>query len=102
MISRYNNISLATGVPGIALQIVGRLQESLPVIMLGTGLLLIGFAYYAKAKGRNPAWCLAAFLSIIGLVILACLKDLSHSEPLMGRQPGPRAARPETGNPYQS
>jgi hypothetical protein len=39
--------------------------------LFGTVLLLVGLAYYAKAKGRNPAWCLFAFLSII----LACLKD---------------------------
>ena len=45
------------------------------ISLLGTVLLLEGFAYYAKAKGRNPAWCLMAFLSIIGLIVLACLKD---------------------------
>ena len=40
-------------------------------------MVLVGFAYYAKAKGRNPLWCLAAFLSLIGLIILALLKDES-------------------------
>ena len=41
----------------------------------GTVLLLVGLAYYAKAKDRSAAWCLFAFLGIIGIIILACLKD---------------------------
>jgi hypothetical protein len=47
------------------------------VMLIGTALLLVGFAYYAKAKGRNPAWCLMAFLSFIGLIVLGILKDMS-------------------------
>jgi hypothetical protein len=43
--------------------------------LVGTALLLAGFAYYAKAKGRHPLWCLFAFLGLIGLIVLACLKD---------------------------
>jgi len=47
-----------------------------PLVMLvGTVLLIIGLAYYARAKGRHPAWCLMGFLSVIGLIVLACLKD---------------------------
>ncbi len=48
--------------------------------MLGTIALLIGLAYYARAKGRSSWWCLFAFLSIIGLLVLACLKDHTSSE----------------------
>ena len=76
MIMKYNNISLAAGVPGIVLQVVGQVMQQPLVLILGTVLLIVGFAYYAKAKGRNPAWCLMGFLSIIGLIVLACLKDL--------------------------
>ncbi len=84
MIERYNNISLLLGAPGIILQIVGRVmmmsseRQGLGILvsLIGTALLLGGFAYYAKSKGRHPAWCLMAFLSIIGLIVLACLKDL--------------------------
>ena len=47
----------------------------LAVSLVGTVLLLIGLAFYAKAKGRHPAWCLMAFLSLIGLIVLALLKD---------------------------
>jgi hypothetical protein len=97
MIARYNTLSFIWGVPGLIIQMIGiilrvpntpvmqqgRLVSSNPfmfnlglvIILGGTILLLIGFAYYAKAKGRNPWWCLCALLSLIGLIILACLKD---------------------------
>jgi O-antigen/teichoic acid export membrane protein len=85
MIKRYNNLSFVFGVPGLIVQIVGNVLRAqqpnslLPILVVlgGTGLLLVGFAYYALAKGRNPAWCLVAFLSCIGLIILALLKDKS-------------------------
>ena len=84
MIQRYNSISLATGIPGLVLQIAGNVMirgqgesAGMPVALIGTVLLMVGLAYYAKAKGRNPAWCLMAFLSLIGLIVLACLKDRS-------------------------
>ncbi len=76
MIKEYNNISLTWGIPGIALQIAGNVIGQPLILVLGTVLLMIGLAYYAKAKGRSPAWCLMGFLSIIGLIVLACLKDL--------------------------
>lgn len=89
----YNRKSFYWGIPGIILHITGLVmfmhylsqldmttyhQEPLHinfVMLLGFILLLVGFAYYAKMKGRSRAWCLVAFLGIIGLVILACLKD---------------------------
>lgn len=55
-------------------------EQRMPGTLLalaGTAMVLTGFAYYAKAKGRSPVWCLAGFLSLIGLVILALLKDNS-------------------------
>jgi hypothetical protein len=72
----YNNISLGLGAPGIVLQIWGNIIGQPIMLILGTILLMIGLAYYAMAKGRNPAWCLMGFLSIIGLIVLGCLKDL--------------------------
>jgi len=94
MIARYNRWSFVFGVPGITLQIVGQLmmmQVSQPggptdstwfwfgAIVLGTVLLLIGLAYYAKAKGQSWAWCVAAFLSVLGLLLLLLLEDKSPS-----------------------
>lgn len=87
MIKRYNNISLALGVPGIIIQIVGNFvlqaNQETPlgalgglVLLVGTALLISGLAYYAMAKGRSGWWGLCGFLSFIGLIILACLKDL--------------------------
>ena len=73
-------------VAGIILQVLGGMIQpitSYPVLrvvgwatsLLGTALLLVGFAFYSKSKGRNPAWCLLALLSIIGWIILMLLKD---------------------------
>jgi hypothetical protein len=83
MIARYNKLSFLFGVPGILLQVVGAVMRQsgdnadmgLMVQLVGTGLLIAGLCYYAQAKGRNPAWCLMGFLSIIGLIVLACLED---------------------------
>jgi len=87
MIKKFNNISLLVGIPGLILQIAGHMmrnakQEGIGVLLLvvGTAMLLVGMVYYAKAKGRNPAWCLLAFLSFIGLIVLACLKDCAVEE----------------------
>ncbi len=85
MIKRYNNISLALGVPGIILQIPGSIMVQsadstsravgLLILLLGTALLIAGLGFYAKAKGHSPLWGLCGFLSWIGLIILALLKD---------------------------
>lgn len=86
MIKKYNNISLTWGAPGIIIQIVGK-TAGIPIfLILGTVLLMVGLAYYAKSKGRSSAWCLAGFLSIFGLIILGLLKDF-HKEGLSGNSP---------------
>jgi len=75
---------------GFFLQFVGgsvtAVSHSLPLIVLGwsiclvgTVLLLIGFDFYVRSKGRSPAWCVLALLSIIGWVVLILLKDKSLS-----------------------
>ena len=69
---------------GIILQCFGGLvplTASRPLLALvgwlmlsgGTLLTLIGFAYYAKAKGRSPAWSLLALASVLGWLILISL-----------------------------
>jgi len=78
MIKRYNNISLTVGIPGLIIQIAGYLMDNQPFLLLaGTVLLIIGLVYYAKAKGRSPAWGFMGLLSIIGMIVLACLKDMA-------------------------
>ena len=90
MIKRYNNMSFLKAhyiVLGLALQIGGQGamangSEGLGYLLLliGSTLLITGLAYYAKSKGRHPAWCLMVFLSIIGLIVLAYLKDYAVEE----------------------
>jgi hypothetical protein len=50
------------------------------ITVAGTALLMLGLAFYAMAIGRSPAWCLLAFLSIFGLIILSFLKDRAPNE----------------------
>ncbi len=82
MIARYNRLIFLFGVPGLIVQIAGfamRIQghdlAGRLVILIGLILLTIGLALYAKALGRSPAWGFVGLLSIIGLIILASLKD---------------------------
>ncbi len=87
MIRRYNNISLAIGIPGLILQIIGATvaamgaKEETPsllgvlISLIGSGMLIIALAYYAKAKGRHWAWCLFGFLSLMGILVLFLLAD---------------------------
>lgn len=102
MIPKYNTLSFVWGVPGLIIQIAGVLFRDFSSTTLikgqlvitnpflynlcqilslaGTIIFLVGLAYYAKAKGRSPWWCLFAFLSLIGLIVLACLKDHAKND----------------------
>lgn len=88
MDAALNRKSLLYGVPGLLLQTAGLFVKT-PIgaaaQLVGTVLLLVGLAFYAKAKGRHPAWCLMAFLSLIGLIVLACLKDKAPNSPETGK-----------------
>jgi len=75
MVERYNRISFAWGIPGLAVQVMAGLLDELLLGVLGTLLLVVGFAYYAKSRGRHPARGLFGLLSIVGLLVLACLSD---------------------------
>ncbi len=95
MIQEYNRKSFYYGIPGIILQIAGQFMKGptgeptaigVIISLVGTALLLTGFLFYVKAKGRHPAWCLMAFLSIIGLIVLACLKDKSAQKAQESKQ----------------
>ena len=43
--------------------------------LIGGVLIVVGCCFYAKSKGYNGAWGLLGLLSIIGLLILICMKD---------------------------
>jgi hypothetical protein len=106
VIPQYNTKSLLYGVPGLVIQIASIVplqmavsgHASAPWILalcaigkwVGTGLLVAGFCYYAKAKGRNGAWGLVAFLSCIGLIILVCLEDKTKNKDGTPSTPSPQ------------
>jgi hypothetical protein len=103
MDARLNRISLAWGIPGILIQLAGTfvcLFAEDPCIaavawlasLAGTALLMVGLAYYARAKGRSPAWCLLGLLGVLGLIGLVVLKDKSSPAAApAGRTPGASA-----------
>ena len=82
MIAKYNRWSIVSGVPGLILLTAAGLTADREDVLtplgkcfslFGFALLLIGLAFYAKAKGRCPAWCLLPFLCSIGWVALTLL-----------------------------
>jgi hypothetical protein len=100
MIAKYNRQSLILGIPGLLLQtagfiglvVLGPASESgrddpdtaalaalfaLAIMVLGCILLFAGVGLYAKSKGRSPLWSVCAILGIIGLLVLAGLRDLT-------------------------
>ena len=76
-----NYMSLTFGVLGIVLQTVGRSSHEPLGNIIGTALLVIGLAYYAKGKERNLAWGLMGVLGIIGIIVLVFLKDHQKKSP---------------------
>ena len=102
MIKKYNNTSIALGLPGFLVQAAGVFMMAfrpehaglgVALALVGAALLMAGLAYYAMAKGRHPAWCLvvlllallgqfvsvllAPILTLLGYAVLGFLKDYS-------------------------
>jgi len=92
MYTHENNISLVLGIPGIVIQVAGKITGLMPLTIAGSVLLIAGLGFYAMAKERSPAWGLLGLLSILGIIILAFLKDESIDEadpPKPSRKPDP-------------
>jgi len=49
---------------------------------IGFLLVIMGLCYYAKAKGQPGALGLLGLLSMVGVLILVCLKDKTEKSPL--------------------
>jgi|GEM_PF-1030286 len=93
-----NNMSLLLGIPGLLIQLIAyiagpflaeqmsfsdklALEISLVGLLVGTGLLIAGMCYYARAKGQSGWYGLLGFLGIIGLIVLGALPDRhAHSQ----------------------
>lgn len=55
--------------------------------LLGAALFIWGCCMYAKGKGRSGWWGAFGLLSLIGLIVLVCLKDYAPKGQL-AYQPG--------------
>ncbi len=81
-ISANKTYSFLFGVPGFLLQVGGRFLMGTPgqaggavpfgalIMLVGAGLLITGFVYYARSINRSGFWGLAGFLSCAGVIIL--------------------------------
>lgn len=63
------------GFIGIQAGVLDNTASSIHLIYLGTILLMVGLLLSAKAKGRSPLWGGMGLFSIIGVIVLVCLKD---------------------------
>jgi hypothetical protein len=43
------------------------------MVVTGIGLIMAGLAFYARSKGRHPAWCILGLLSVLGLLVIVLL-----------------------------
>lgn len=79
MLAKYKAPTNGFIAAGFLFQIVGIFLSETPlggVIRVAGGVLVIvGCCFYAKSKGYSATWGLLGILSIIGLLILICLKD---------------------------
>jgi len=94
MIAQHNRTSLIFGIPGLLLHVGGLLAAGYAAEAghsefagfasatgwVGTGLLFVGLAYYAKAKGRSGGWCLAGLTGLFGVLAVACLRDKAKEQ----------------------
>jgi hypothetical protein len=87
MIKAHHRMSLVLGLPGIVFQAAGLYllittgnDRAQVLIYIGIAILIIGLAYYAKAKAHTPWWCLMGLFSLVGLIVLALLPDDSFDE----------------------
>jgi hypothetical protein len=72
-LKRLNRMSFMLALPGFAFQGFSRSMEggiALLVSLLGTALVISGLVFYAKLRGRHPAWSVLGLASCLGLLVL--------------------------------
>jgi len=86
MIEEYKTkTNLGVGL-GLVLEITARVMAmrgaepmlAVSAFMGGAILLIWGLCMYAKGKGYSAGWGFLGLLSILGLIILVCMKDKSE------------------------
>jgi predicted alpha/beta hydrolase len=81
-IRKLNRQSLAIGVGGMVMQIVGSNIggiAGMALSLLGLCSLFCGYGLYAKMKGRSPWWGVVGLFSCVGLIVLYFLPTECHN-----------------------
>jgi len=73
--NRFILVWLLAKLGGLVMSVVLANDFGILIQLLGSVCLIVGCVYYAKAKGHSGWWGLLALLSILGLIILACMTD---------------------------
>lgn len=71
------NVYIGIGILVQLIAMVGFPESGIGILLrlLGSGLFIAGCVFYAKGKGHHGGWGALGLLSIIGLIILICMKD---------------------------
>lgn len=71
------NVYIGIGILVQLIAMVGFLESGIGILLrlLGSGLFIAGCVFYVKGKGHHGGWGALGLLSIIGLIILICMKD---------------------------
>ncbi len=77
-LSKFNGLSFAFGLPGLALQFgareiglaTGSTQTAALASVTGQALFVIGLGFYAALRGRKWPWAGLGLLSCVGLLVL--------------------------------
>jgi hypothetical protein len=89
MIKQRHYSGLFLWIPGMIAQAIGfmvlerqpedssQVLLALLLVLGGTVLAIAGFALYAKAKGQSALWGCAGVMGMLGLILVARLRDES-------------------------
>ncbi|MBI5368226.1 MAG: hypothetical protein HZA54_14420 [Planctomycetes bacterium] len=91
-IRNNNALSFAFALPGLGLQFAARTETSQArrthdvqtaatsgiLSLVGVALLIVGFGFYARMRGRSPLWGALGILSCVGLAILYFVPKHCH------------------------
>lgn len=71
------NVYIGIGILVQAIAMIAFPESGIGILLrlIGSVLFISGCVFYAKGKGHHGGWGALGLLSIIGLIVLICMKD---------------------------